>query len=531
MKKLTTVLLILVLALSLCACDLFGKKDDGTTHTITFESNGAQEAIAPITVPNGETATIPIPAKEGCVFAGWYLDAELTERYFFDYPLTEDTTLYAKFYDTTLGEYIVISNVDQLVAIKEDPAAKYLLACNINCQGDTLVPIDEFTGELEGNGYKIFNYTMSENALTVALIRTNRGTVKNLSFSDFTFDIKRDTGSDKAYGVVCGTNYGTVENCVIIDSEIKIVCNGPGNSYSLYVGGIAGNNYGTVSNCKNNAAIRVETTQGGHFVDSIWDYWENKSVNLAIGGLVGKNQADAVLSDGTNNGHIYITNTTTTAGFSYSYVGGIVGMNEGDTLSSGSTCDITLTCTGNSEVSHLGGGVGDNTGTVKNCSAQGTIINSNTTGAVDTIVGGFVGYTCGKLYNCYTTCDITDNTATIKAVGGFAGYNEKKTDMEYIIHKCFSTGSISITGTPENVGKFVGLSTGTEKDCCYLDTVTITKKTVTEETETVVEVTPTNDIAAAKAESELLSMDFLENTMYFDRMVWFLVEGKLPELR
>ena len=54
---------------------------------------------------------------------------------------------------------------------------------------------------------------------------------------------------------------------------------------------------------------------------------------------------------------------------------------------------------------------------------------------------------------------------------------------------------------------------------------------VVDNVETRVPIKTTNDIGEAKAESELLSVDFLENTMYFDRMVWFLAEGKLPELR
>lgn len=541
MKKLTAALLTLLLALSLCACDLIFGGEDPTEapteppaeYTINFELNGGQNVegvVSTVTVPDGETAVMPIPTKEGCVFAGWYLDAELTDRYFFDFPLDEDVTLYAKFYETALGEYIVISNVEQLMTIKDDPAAKYLLACNINCKGNTLTPIDEFTGELEGNGYKIYNYTISENAVNVALIRTNKGTVKNLSFGDFTFDIKRDSGSDKFYGVVCGINYGTVENCVILDSEMKITCNVSGASYSLYVGGIAGDNYGTVSNCKNNAIINVETKQGGH--DGGWIYgWSSANVNHVIGGLVGKNDVDAVLNDGTNNGNINITSETTYFGQSYGYVGGIVGANDGDILSSGSACDFAIIYTGAHANIRLGGAVGNNTASVENCSAEGNINIDDTAGTTETLLGGFVGYTCGKLYNCYSTCDITDNTATIKAIGGFAGYNEKLADREYVIHKCFSTGSISISGTAENVGKFVGLSTGTEKDCCYLDTMTITKKTIAEETETTEEVTPTNDIGTAKTESELLSADFLENTMYFDRMVWFLVDGELPVLR
>ena len=131
------------------------------TYTLTFETNGMADVPASHPII-GELPTIPAaPQVEGYVFAGWYFDAEYTTRYFFDYPLTEATTLYAKFYNLSLGEYIVISNVEQLMAIKDDPTAKYLLACDINCKGETLAPIDEFSGEIEGNGYKIYNFSIN----------------------------------------------------------------------------------------------------------------------------------------------------------------------------------------------------------------------------------------------------------------------------------------------------------------------------------------------------------------------------------
>ena len=501
------------------------------TYTLTFETNGMADVpkMHPVV---GELPAIPAtPVVDGYVFFGWYFDAELTNRYFFDYPLTEDTTLYAKFYDTTLGEYIVLSNVEQLMAVKDAPDAKYLLACDINCKGETLVPIDEFTGELEGNGYKIYNYTMSESGLNVALIRTNRGTVKNLSFSDFTFDIKRDSDSSKFYAVICGINYGSIENCAILDGEMNIACDLLTSSYTLYVGSVAAQNFGTVVDCKNNAMINVHTTQGGYFGSWPSNYWHNREIYIYFGGLVGCNQTDAVVRNGINTGKLNHTSVTETAGYSYNYIGGLVGKNDGDTLDSGSCCEVSVTCTGNHAYIRLGGAVGENTDVVKNCSSQGAITIDNAATSTENYIGGFAGYTCGKIHNCYSASDITDKTAVIKAIGGFAGYNEKLANKEYVIHKSFSTGSISISGTAENVGKFIGLSTGTERDCAYLDTMTITNTTVVDGEETTETVEPTNTIGNAMAEKDLLSVDFLENTLYFDRMVWFLVEGKLPALR
>ena len=531
------------------------------TYTLTFETNGMADVpkMHPVV---GELPAIPAtPVVDGYVFFGWYIDAELTNRYFFDYPLTEDTTLYAKFYDTTLGEYIVLSNVEQLMAVKDAPDAKYLLACDINCKGETLVPIDEFTGELEGNGYKIHNYSLTEGALNVALIRTNRGTIKNLSFNDFTFDILINGRGEKFYGAVCGINYGTVENCTVFDGIIDVVYGGgSGGNYSILVGGLVGHNIGVVTNCKNNTTLDVSTTQGGYY----------NYVYLRVGGIVGYNDTDAVISNCTNNGNLNVLGTTFSSGAGngagHYYLGGITAESYGDVINSHCVCDMILSATGPSQSagiyiggaigkdcgstknssaksnitiksdksnawSHIGGFVGNMSGNLENCSAQGMITIDNSGSGEKNYVGGFAGYTCGKLYNCYSANNITDNTAAIKAIGGFAGYNEKLANMQYVIHKCFSTGSISISGTAENVGKFIGLSTGTERDCAYLDTMTIINTTVVDGVETTETVEPTNTIGNAMAEKDLLSVDFLENTLYFDRMVWFLVEGKLPALR
>lgn len=532
-----------------------------TTYTLTFDTNGLVDV--PAAYPTiGELPAIPeTPVVAGHVFAGWYFDAELTNRYFFDAPLYEDTTLYAKFYDTASGEYIVISNVDQLKIIKDDPAAKYLLACDINCKGETLAPIDEFTGELEGNGYKIHNFSMNEDAVNVALIRTNRGVVKNLTFSDFTFDVVRNGGGGKFYGIVCGINYGTVENCVIRDSQINFTCeNNYESTYWLYIGGIVGVNYGAVADSKNNAIISLSTTHSGYY----WYGWTACAVHPNIGGIVGKNETGATISNCTNTGNVDITCITTTAGYTHCWYGGITGYNAGNIEASQSICDVTFSGSGVRTQLWVGGAIGQDTGAVKRCSAKGNItietdasndldyiggFVGHTSGSLDSCasqgeikvtnagagtnyhIGGFVGYTCGKLYNCYSANNITDNTADIKAIGSFAGFNEKLSGQEFLINKCFSTGSISLQGAPVNVGKFIGLTTGTEKDCYYLDTMTITRTTVVADVETSVPVEPTNDIGVAKSESELLRVDFLENTLFFDRMVWFLVSGKLPELR
>ena len=250
-RKFTLLLAVLLVLFAFGACEpSSGEKK----VKLSFDTDG-KVFISSQSVPFGEIHEMPeTPQVEGYVFAGWYFDEEFENRYFFDYALESNTTLYAKFYDLTLGEYNVISNVEQLTAIKDAPEAKYLLACDINCKGNTLDPIATFSGELDGNGYKLFNYLINKETDLVAFISTNNGTVKNLSFSDFVFTVSIDSSTNKNYAMVCGINNGTIENCNVLDGALKIkystgkkAGNNSGASYFLTaIGGIVGNNKGIV---------------------------------------------------------------------------------------------------------------------------------------------------------------------------------------------------------------------------------------------------------------------------------------------
>lgn len=64
-------------------------------HTITFETNGGED-VESVRVANGHTLEEPERVlKEGYVFAGWYIDEELTTSYDFESSVTESFTLYA----------------------------------------------------------------------------------------------------------------------------------------------------------------------------------------------------------------------------------------------------------------------------------------------------------------------------------------------------------------------------------------------------------------------------------------------------
>lgn len=65
--------------------------------TVTFDSQGGSE-VSPAVVEKGKTVTKPSdPAKDGCVFDGWYTTSECTGTQFdFTTPINANMTLYAK---------------------------------------------------------------------------------------------------------------------------------------------------------------------------------------------------------------------------------------------------------------------------------------------------------------------------------------------------------------------------------------------------------------------------------------------------
>lgn len=68
------------------------------SFTVTFDSKGGS-SITPKTVANGDAADKPgVPVWAGRGFAGWYTDENYTQKYDFATPVTENITLYARWF-------------------------------------------------------------------------------------------------------------------------------------------------------------------------------------------------------------------------------------------------------------------------------------------------------------------------------------------------------------------------------------------------------------------------------------------------
>lgn len=219
--------------------------------------------------------------------------------------------------------YIGISNADELNNIRNSLSQKYILMSNIDlAEISNWMPIDNFNGVLDGNGYEISNLNVN----TTEYIKfsglfgnANNAIIKNVALTNSIFTmLKTDV-----FGCIAAK--GNPVNC-IVSAEINlssgtvggIVGNGKAekcyfvgrlNNNALrsssygYCGGIIGN--GTASYCYNEGEI-IQATFDSNFSSS-------------VGGIAGAGTVEQCYNSGT-------VSSKTNGSYSSSYCGGIVGL-------------------------------------------------------------------------------------------------------------------------------------------------------------------------------------------------------------
>lgn len=485
-------------------------------YTVKFVADGC-DAIDDVVICAGLLPSKPAdPEKEGFIFVGWYLDREFNEEYAFDRALNEDTTLYACFREK--GEYTLVSTAEDLIAIADDPAGKYILANDINLKGESWTPIDSFSGTLDGAGHKIFNFVISESAQYVGFIRKNSGTIKDLTFDDFIFTTNRNNGGNNYIGVIAAYNSGSIVNCSLSNESMNVSCTNPSekNSGNYYVGTVCGCNEASGVVERVQATITVDayaSANGGTYSGVLGEYPSKVYFYL---GIVGLN--NGVTNDCDYQGEVTIK-ASKKNNYSYTYlnVGGIVGQNNesGTVARCSSKLALHSTYTANMSVSNLGALVGRNCGKVSESTAVGTIRQE---GKGDSKLGGIAGRSVngGSIYACYADVDITlTNSSGSRYIGGLVGYNEGNASAKMSV----CTGSITadaLTGYGYVIG---GMADGSTCFKCYYSS----DATIVIADEQVTDVTCAEGVAKTLAECG--SRELLFDTLCWDETVWTIVDG------
>ena len=189
-----------------------------------------------------------------------------------------------------------------------------------------------YTGTFDGCGYTISNLSVASNA--TAGVFNNEGLFKTIGINGVVKNlgmINPSVKPDSGYaGAICGTNYGSIENCYNLGGEISVA--------SMYGGGIVGDNQGAIRECYNTGSV---TSQNGS----------------SIGGIAGCTHNGGMIIDCYNTGAI-------TGAW---YVGGICGQLDGGTITNCyGTGTATATYPGYASTAHPIAGIRLNGATVEN---------------------------------------------------------------------------------------------------------------------------------------------------------------------
>ena len=376
------------------------------TYTITLQLYGQDEYCSKtsVTVEYGEFYTLPVAFKELNRFIGWeYIQDDYSAEILTNgdgtskqtYMFTSDVTVYPFYAPDKENKDIIIKNEADFLAIKDNPSATYQLVTNLNMSGRKWTPFD-FSGKLNGNGYKITNFSINTDSGNVAMFNKLTGAVDGLTLSNVNFISNDYNGS--SVSVICyNLDGGKITNCVIESGKIE-----------GQVGNAAGfasiGSSGTINNCVNKASVETDTTHtsdsyavGGiagfvyaGTITNCSNYGAIKGAEF-VGGIVGRSQggsASLTLNYLTNHGSVTGTD---------SFVAGIIGRFDRDYEYS-----LTdLTNTGKIEgVSYVAGlfGYWENAYTLQDNGARKVIANAFENSGTIIGEGSYVGGLIGRVY-------------------------------------------------------------------------------------------------------------------------------------
>ena len=249
---------------------------------------------------------------------------------------------------------------------------------------------------------------------------TQGATLKNL-----VNDSSAAITGERYVGGIAGSNAGTITTGNEETDETVNLINRGTITGQQYVGGVAGSNSGTITNANNDVELNVkDSTADAEF----------------FGGIAGENTKDGIIKNATNTADVNADGAT--------YVGGIVGKNDG-TLENmaGNSGNVT-------GENYVGGVAGLNT---NNKPLNG--VEASNTGTVFATAGGAGGIFAVN-NAAITNSKLTNNGAVIgkggNGTGGIFGVNSGDISESSLINEVDG----QVIGT-NNVGGLIGKNTGT----------------------------------------------------------------------
>ena len=326
------------------------------------------------------------------------------------------------------------------------PADVTIVFNDIDMGGATIPSVATYSGILEGQNHKIYNFKVASDSETAGLFLTNNGVIKDLIFGsadgtkyDGVSQIAAVGGKGGSSIGLVAVNTGTIEN-VTNFATIKFVAASVAGKVGI--GGIVGTagagekGASILKNCTNKASILASGTL---------------SQDTSVGGVVGY-----VAASGTS-----MVSCTNDADISIGIpvkkvlmIGGVLGRTD-----NGGTFDKLVN---NGEVSYIQEDAPSTwmsiAGVVGTIYKGGVLTNSTNNGAVSSNlqqvnrIGGILGVlnTGGKIEGCTNNAPVTLNQAqpngNWQAAGGILGFQEKSAaELDNIVAGNTNKGDISVS--------------------------------------------------------------------------------------
>ena len=294
MKKLISLLMILAVLLSLCACG-------GQTSNEPSDS-----------VENPTTEATEAPTEEKVQVKTEFTPEELYGH--IDQTKPNDEGVYK------------IWNKDGVANMANVPDGTFELLCNIDMEGAALSPIGSveapFTGKIDGKNYIISNFTLASQGEALGFVGVNEGTIQDLQLEGVTATA---VAANKYIGTMAGVNKAT-----ILRSKSSGTLTVDAAAADAAIGGAVGQNVGDFTNTTITVDVLVGTaeaatvggivgTANGGKVEFIESYGaitvtgENKTVGLFAGSSKNTPITKCVFigADNSLNGELF-TNLTNT---------------------------------------------------------------------------------------------------------------------------------------------------------------------------------------------------------------------------
>lgn len=257
-------------------------------------------------------------------------------------------------------------------------------------------------------------------------INHSNATVNN-SYSNSA--VTASSGTAYGLGGIAGVNNGTLSKVDSLGVTRGLYKDNTGKyvAQSGQVGGLAGINTGTINSGYNESIVNGSSEIGGiagvnnggkitNVVNAanVTGDGENTADGSYTGGLVGKNSGS--ITNGRNNGEIT----------GHEYVGGLVGSNAKDSILTNLVNDSSASITGDS---YVGGIAGSNAGTITADEENDNLINRGViTG--NKYVGGVAGVNTGTITNTNNNVILHATGNDAQYFGGVAGWNDKAGTIE-----------------------------------------------------------------------------------------------------